>query len=277
MRFPALLDEEKVQDLGEDETAETITETTEDAFLGGRLVIKQPQRGSRAGIDALFLAAACPAGSGQRILELGSGSGIVSLAIAARSSGSHVTGIEIDLGLCDLARANARRNGLADRSHFICGDVAGPVRRLFEAGLDPESFDHAVVNPPYLVSGEARLPADKGLRQAHSLGPGDLERWIKCLAAFLRPGGTATIVHRADALGRLLALCVGRFGGLTIYPLFPRAGAAATRILLQGRKGSRAPMSLKPGMTLHVQGHAYTSDAEAVLRDGQSLDVMGGK
>jgi tRNA1(Val) A37 N6-methylase TrmN6 len=254
-----------------------ITATTEDAFLGGRLTIAQTLNGSRAGIDAVFLAAACPAKAGQTVLELGSGSGVVALAVAARVEGTTVTGIEIDPELCALAERNAVRNNLGERAHFVCGDVAAPLSRLVSGELQADSFDHAVANPPFLTSGDTRPPADPKLRRAHALEPGELERWVRTLAAFVRPGGTATIVHRADALPELLKHCAGRFGALTVYPLFPRRGEAASRILLQGVKGSRAPLRLLPGMVLHEDGRAFTLEAQAILRHGASLDLGGRK
>ena len=254
-----------------------IAGTTEDAFLGGRLTVEQTLTGSRAGIDAVFLAAACPAKAGETVLELGAGSGVVALAIAARVEGVRVTGIEIDSELSALAARNAERNGLGDRAHFICGDVAAPLSRLIDARLKPDSFDHAVANPPFLSHGETRLPADEKLRRAHALRPGELEKWVRSLAAFVRPGGTATIVHRADALPDLLKHCAGRFGGLTVFPLFPREGETASRVLVQGIKGSRAALRLLPGMILHDEGHTFTSEAQAILRHGAGLDVRTGK
>jgi tRNA1(Val) A37 N6-methylase TrmN6 len=251
--------------------------TTEDAFLGGRLTIEQTLTGSRAGIDAVFLAAACPAKPGETVLELGSGSGIVALAIATRVEGAAVTGVEIDPELCSLAARNAGRNGLSQRARFVCGDVAAPLSRLMSDTLRPDSFDHAVANPPFLAIGDTRPPADDKLRRAHALEPGELERWLRTLAAFVRPGGTATIVHRADALPELLKHCAGRFGGLAIYPLFPRQGEPASRILIQGIKGSRAPIRLLPGMVLHEGGRAFTAEAQAILRHGAGLDVAGGR
>jgi tRNA1(Val) A37 N6-methylase TrmN6 len=246
-------------------------ETTDDAFLGGRLVIEQVKRGSRAGVDAVFLAAACPAVAGERVLELGSGSGVVSLAIARRIEGVRLTGVEIDPVLCDLAARNAERNSLGAFASFICGDVTGPASELIAKGLAPDSFDHAVANPPFLSEGQARLPPDERLRRAHALREGDLALWIKCMGTFVRPGGTMTVVHRADALSRLFEACKGRFGGLSVLPLHPRPNTAANRLILQGRKGSRAPLTLYPGIVLHNDGRGFTETANAVLRDGEGL------
>lgn len=250
-------------------------ETSCDAFLGGRLIIAQPLRGARAGMDAVFLAAACPAARGETVLELGSGSGIVALSIARRVAGVTVTGVEIDPGLRELSEYNAAQNDLSDRVRFVCGDVTGPLGRLYEAGLTPDSFDHVVANPPFLSAGEARAPGNDRIRQAHMLQPGDLDKWVKALAAFARPGGTATVIHRADALPRLLDAFERRFGGLTVYPLFPRAGEPASRIIVHGRKGSRAPLRLAQGMVLHDQGRAFLPQAQAILQDGAGLDVAG--
>ena len=252
-------------------------QTTEDAFLGGRLTIAQAVHGSRAGIDAVFLAAACPAKAGDRVLDAGTGSGIVALAIARRVEGVAVTGLEIDAALCELARRNAMRNGLAGRAEFVCGDVSAPLNRLFAAGLVPDSFDHAVANPPFLEIGDARLPQGPLLSRAHAGAPGAMESWIKCLAAFVKPRGTVTIVHRADALPRLLGALRGRFGGLAVYPLHPREASPATRILVQGRKGSRAPLRLMRGMVLHGAGNAFSAEAEPILRNSAALELDPGQ
>jgi tRNA1(Val) A37 N6-methylase TrmN6 len=247
-------------------------ETTDDAFLGGRLTIAQTRQGSRAGIDAVFLAASSPVEPGGRVLELGSGSGIVSLAIARRVEGADVTGVEIDPALCHLAEQNAARNGLQTCSRFICGDATGAASALFASGLKPDSFDHGVANPPFLTAGEARLPEETRLRRAHALKEGELERWIRCLATFIKPRGSITLIHRADALPQLIQGCAGRFGALTVYPLFPRQSVAANRIILQGRKGSRAPLKLMPGMVLHTrEGRDFTKEAQSILRDGSGL------
>lgn len=248
-------------------------DTTEDAFLGGRLNISQVKDGSRAGLDAVFLAAACPAKSGQSALDAGTGSGIVALALATRVDGIAVTGIEIDPALAALATSNARRNNLSHRARFICADITGPATALTQQGLSLESFDHVLANPPFLATGEARLPPSSRRRRAHACTDDELQRWVKFLAAFCKPKGTATIIHRADALPKLLSHLDGRFGRLIVYPLFPREGEPAVRILIQGRKGSRAPLTVARGMVLHGEGNAFTPAASAILSNGAGLTL----
>lgn len=247
--------------------------TTEDAFLGGKLIIRQPKPGPRAGIDAVFLAAACPARAGDSVLEAGAGSGIVSLAVARRVPGAAVIGVEIDPRLASLANANAASNGLTPMARFIAGDVTRGAGAFADLGLAPSSFDHVLANPPFLAAGEARLPPDAMLRRAHAADPGEWEGWVRFLSAFARPKGTLTLIHRADALPRLLPLLERRFGSLTVYPLFPRRGEAANRILIQGVKGSKGPFQMREGLALHRENGGFTNQAAAVLREGVRLEL----
>ena len=249
-------------------------ETTEDAFIGGRLMLRQPKEGLRAGIDAVLLAAAVAARAGERVLEAGSGSGIVSLLIARRIEGVRVDGIEIDPSLVALSVGNARASGLAERAAFHAGDVTEGVRALEGAGLARESFDHVVANPPFIIDGEGRPPRREQARRATSMPAADLDGWLRLLATACRPGGCLWLVHRADALPRLFEATEGRFGGLCVLPLFPRMGEAASRVILSGTKGSRAPMRLLQGLVLHAgTGGTFTPEASAVLRDGAALPI----
>src|ERR1700741_1966998 len=88
---------------------------TEDAVLGGRLRLRQPRRGHRVGHDAILLAAACPARTGDKVVDLGAGIGAAGLALAARVPGTTVTLVEVEPTLAALADENVRRNGLDER------------------------------------------------------------------------------------------------------------------------------------------------------------------
>jgi tRNA1(Val) A37 N6-methylase TrmN6 len=104
----------------------------------------------------------------------------------------------------------------------------------------------------------------------------ELERWVRFMARMTAPGGEAMLIHKADALARVLAAFAGRFGGLKVLPLLPRAGAAAHRVIVQGVKGSRAPLELLPGFVLHEADGQFTAAAQDILRRGGALALSAG-
>jgi tRNA1(Val) A37 N6-methylase TrmN6 len=254
--------------------SERAAKTTRNSFLDGRLSILQPEKGPRAAIDALFLAAAVPAieGKAQRVLEAGIGTGVVSLAICARIGDAQITGVEVQGVLAALARENARQNGFEDRCAIIEADITGSGQELENAGLLRESFDHVAANPPFYTQGRCREASDPQTAKAYSAGEGELDKWVRFLTTMAAPRATLTLIHRADALPELLGLLEGRFGGIVVYPLFPREEEPAKRILVQGIKGSRAPVELLPGMVLHKPNGDYTELADAVLRGMTGLN-----
>ncbi len=248
-------------------------ETTDDAFLAGALSILQPKRGPRTAIDAIFLAAAVNVCEDKKhdVLEAGSGSGVVGLALAHRAKNVNVIGVEIESELARLAQQNAERNDLADRAKFFVGDVTGTCERFTELGLAAESFHHVIANPPFLTKGAARKAGDRLTCQAHVTDVGALEKWVRFLTRMAAPKGVLTLIHRADALTELLSYLDKRFGALVISPLFPKQGEPAKRIIVQGIKGSRAPLTLNRGLILHDKKGNYTPEAEAILRGVKPL------
>lgn len=245
--------------------------TTEDHFLDGRLRLLQPKAGHRAGLDAVVLAAAVEAAGPAKVLDAGAGSGIVGLAIAARVPGVSVTGIEIEPELASLANENAARNGLADRVRVVCADLTAPHAVLEAQGLARESFDLIVSNPPYLEAATSRASPFPLQARASTMPEEGLDRWARCFATLARADAVLTLIHRADQLKVILDALDGRFGGLQIWPLHPRTGDAAHRLIIRGIKGSRAPMQLLPGLVLHRPDGTFAPEVERVMRGPEAL------
>ncbi len=251
------------------------TETTTDAFLGGALMLRQPARGYRAGIDPVLLAATCPDdGREATILDCGAGVGTVGLCIAARLAGTRVTLVEREPVLADLARENIVANALQDRAEIFCADLAAPLSRMPDLAARAGTFDHVLANPPFHVDASGTRSADPVKDAANAMSENGLDAWARFMAAMCRGGGTATMIHRADALPAILAALANRFGGLTILPLHPRAAEPANRVIVRGIKGSRAPLTLLPPLVLHATGaQGYQPAVEAVLRHGAALPL----
>lgn len=239
-------------------------DVTDDAFLGGRLAILQPSRGYRAGVDAVLLAAACQADAGVRVLDAGAGVGVVGLCVARRCPTASVTLLEREPVYAHLARENVARNGLLARVTVVEADVTDP------AGLSGE-FAHVLANPPYQATGQGRRPPDDLKAAAHEMPAGALDAWARAFARLAAPGGTVTVIHRAEALADLLSVLDGRFGELLVRPIHPRAEAPAVRVLVRGVKGSRGRLSIAPPLVLHDRDGAFLPDVAAVLREGAPL------
>jgi len=255
---------------GGDAASEGLPETTEDDFLGGALTVIQSRKGHRSGIEAVLIAAMAPLKSGETLLDIGAGAGVAALCALKRASGSKAVLVEADSRSADLARRNIDRNAMAGRARVELVDVTqrGAIDRC---GLT-ETVDHAVTNPPFYDPSSSRTSPEK--TGAHVAPDEKLESWVRFAVAALKPGGSLTLVHRAEALPLVLTAFGRRFGGVIVLPIHPRPGAPAIRIVVQGRKGRRGPLSICPGLVLHdAEGHGFRPEVDAVLRQGTAFEL----
>lgn len=244
-----------------------------DALFGGRLTVMQPRKGHRAGTDAVLLAAAAGDAGAGTVVDLGAGVGTVGLAIAMRCALARAVLVEREPALASLARRNAVANGLADRGRVIEADVLAPARARHAAGLVSGMADLVVTNPPFYAPGRFRTSPDATRSRAHAMDDGLLDPWVRTAADLLKPRGRLVMIHRPDALALILAVLAGRFGGITLMPVHPRAGQAAVRLLVAAMKGSRAPLRMLPGIVLHDEGGGFTAEADAVHRGDAGLSL----
>jgi tRNA1(Val) A37 N6-methylase TrmN6 len=240
--------------------------TTQDALLGGQLKLRQPADGYRVAVDPILLAAAVPANPDQTILDAGSGVGAAALCLAHRVPGCQATGIEIQTALAALAHENAAQNGLSEAVRFVEGDIAAPP-----ASLKPPEFDHVMTNPPYLRAAESRIPSSSAKAIATVEQDIDLAAWLNICARMTKPQGTVTVIHRADRLDDVVRALGTSCGALIVYPLWPRAGADAKRMIVRGTIGRETPLRLSPGLILHQDNGDYTPQTQSILRNAAPL------
>lgn len=239
-----------------------------DGFLGGRLTIAQPVDGYRAGVDPVFLAAACPAKENDRVLELGCGVGVAGLCLAHRTR-ARVTGIEREEAYAALARDNAARNCVP--MEIVQADLAA-----LPADIRNTSYAHVIANPPYYKR-FGRSSADNPLREVALAEETALADWLRIGAARLAPKGSYTMIQKADRLADILTAMPATMGSVQVLPLSPRDGRDAQLILLRARKGGRGALRLHAPLILH-QGPHHTHDHDdyhvairAVLRDAAPI------
>jgi tRNA1(Val) A37 N6-methylase TrmN6 len=245
---------------------------TEDAILGGRVVVRQPRAGFRVGIDSVMLPAAVPARAGETILDIGIGVGAAALCLVRRVAGCKVVGLELQPELADLARSNADRNDLSESLEVVVGTVSDPPERITQ-----QKFFHVMMNPPYLEPGRGRAPKFASRAKSSVESDAALADWIGFGFRVLRSKGSLTIIHRADRLQDLLVALKENArdaGEIVVFPLWPETRRnPAIRVIVRARKGVATPLRIAHGLVLHASDGAFTQDADAVLRDAQALDI----
>lgn len=237
---------------------------SQDAFLGGKLHVWQPQKGYRAGVDPVLLAASVPGKPGQSVLDLGCGVGTAALCLGARIGGLALTGVERDPFYADLAIRNGLHCHVADLSNLP-----------FE--LRQQRFDHVLANPPYFDRRSGVASSDH--RREGALGEETpLSIWIEVAARRLKPKGYLHMIHRAERLPDILFHVSEVLGSVEVLPLVPRVDRDAELIILRARKEGRAPFCLHSPLVMHV-GAAHQDDRDdysetvsRALRLGDSLN-----
>lgn len=237
-------------------------ELTEDRVFGARLTVRQPRRGYRVNVDTILLGAAVPRPrTSGMMLEIGCGVGAALMIAALRCPGPRFRtvyiGVEREPAIAALGRANVSANGLADRVSVETGDAF--------AFMEGRTFAGLFFNPPYDPPAANRAPAPA---RAHAhVEDTPLDTVVARAANSLEARACFTLIHRAERLTEILAALDRRLGGAEIYPVRPRRGAPAHRVIVRARKGVRAPLRLLEGLDLHDEsGAKFTREADAILR-----------
>jgi len=238
-------------------------ELSQGTLLGGRVLYRQYLTGHRSGFEPVFLAAAVPAKPGQLVLEAGTGAGAALLCLAARVAVAGM-GLELDADLADLAAENFAANGFTNLQ-AIQADVL-TYRTV-------EKFDHAMANPPWYESAGTASRDDKRVL-AHMAAPDLLAGWVVSLRRTLKPRGSLTLILPAASLPAACACLVAeKFGAITIFPLWARAGQNAGQVIVQALKGARTPARLLSGLVVHDEG-GITAEAGEILKGSKKTLIF---
>lgn len=247
---------------------------TVDAFHRGKFWLVQPaNKGHRAGMDAMMLAAAVPSDFSGKLADLGAGAGAAGLAVLSRCHGAEATLVDISPEMAECARRSValeQNRHLRERTRILVADAATSGEARTAAGLSDRSFDFAVMNPPFNAARDRSSP-DVLRKVAHVMDDGMFEAWIRTASAIGRPRGRLALIARPASLKSILDALTGRFGSVEIMPVHPRSDMPAIRVIFRAAKGARGSGSLMPPLVLHEADGRFTARAEAINNGEASL------
>ena len=211
-----------------------------DPFLDGRLRVIQSRTGYRFSVDALLLADFVSIRKGDRVLDLGTGCGIIPLVLLRSRGAGSVVGLEIQESLAFQASRNARLNELQDRLAVVRGDLRRPP-------LKHGSFQAAVCNPPYRRASSGRINPDRERAVARHEILATLDDILRNARLLLRGKGRLALIHPAERLTDLLA----RMRGLGLEPkrlqlVHPGLEAGAELVLVEAVREGRPGVTVLP-------------------------------
>ena len=236
----------------------------ENYLLDKKVKIYQPRNGYHASSDAVWLAAAIKkVKKGDKILDVGAGTGAISLCLAERFADKNILikGIEIQEELANAATESAKDNGFDFVEFFR--------QNIFDTTFENCSFDHVITNPPYALDDMASPNVSKAT--AHNFQFEDLGKWIDFCIKKIKPQGMFYIINRAEAMEDIIAKIHGKLGNIEVFPIYSKKGQDAKRVIIRAKKDSKTPLCIHEGIVVHNNNGSYTEFSENILRKGGCL------
>ncbi|MCF8037180.1 MAG: tRNA1(Val) (adenine(37)-N6)-methyltransferase [Desulfobacteraceae bacterium] len=235
---------------------------THDTFFRGRISVKQPPDGYRFSVDAVILGNLARLKPGDRILDLGTGCGVIPLILCYRNPElGRVFGVEIQPELAELAAVNTRENRMDDRITILERDVksitpadtGGPV-------------DAVVCNPPHFAPNSGRINPDSQKAVARHEIRITLPDLTAAAARMLTPGGRMVVIYPSERLVDLLnAMRRANIEPKELRMIHPGPNSQAQRVLVHATLGKNPGVKVGPPLYIRRDARSYTDELEAMF------------
>lgn len=208
------------------------------------------------GMDAVLLSGFARAKKGDRVLDLGTGTGIIPILMGAKTAAEHMTGLEIQEDSADMARRSVELNGLEEKIKIVTGDIR-------EAGslLGAASFDVVTCNPPYMIGQHGLKNPDGPKAIARHEILCTLEDVVREAAKTLVTGGGFYLVHRPFRLAEIMTVLVQyKLEPKRMKLVYPFVDQEPNMVLLEARKGGRSRLTVEKPLIVYQSLGVYTNE-----------------
>ncbi len=231
------------------------TSTTVDSLFNGRLILRQPKDGYRFSLDAILLAGLTRAVPGGRVMDLGTGCGVVAIILAHRGQARQIVGVELQEELGDLAKWNVGENGFENLVEIVSLDF-----RCVAAHYPAGSFDLIVANPPYRRLRSGRMNPHGQKAQARHELTGSVQDVFAAGRHLLPVGGRLAIIYPAGRLVHLLVSAVEHgFAPKQLTMIHTDSSGTGRLVHVECRKGGGEELEVKPPFFVYDGKGSYTT------------------
>jgi tRNA1(Val) A37 N6-methylase TrmN6 len=233
---------------------------TDDSIYRGAVRVVQPRAGHRFSVDALQLAHFAARSRYGRVLDLGTGCGVIALALVHRLAGASAVGVELQPDLAEAARRGAAANGLGARFEVVEGDL----RQAVSAPRLREAFDLVVANPPYHDPAAGPVSPRAGRAAARHQLQCTLAEVIAAARRACAPRGRVALIVATEGLPDVFAALPRDLRPTALRLVHPRAGLPARRALIEARRGVRTPLRVLAPLYVH-DDRGWSAEMREVL------------
>lgn len=222
-------------------------ERLDDLQNKGYHIIQDPGRFC-FGIDAVLLSDFAKVKKGEKVLDLGTGTGILPILLEAKTMGAHFTGLEIQEESADMARRSVAYNCLEEKVNIVTGDIK-EAAQLF----GPASFDVITTNPPYMINDHGlKNEADAKTIARHEILC-TLDDILRESAKMLKEGkGRFYMIHKPFRLAEIMTkMCQYRIEPKRIQFVHPYIDKEPTMVLIEGMKGGKSRVTIEPPIIMY--------------------------
>ncbi|WP_434310533.1 tRNA1(Val) (adenine(37)-N6)-methyltransferase [Hominifimenecus sp. rT4P-3] len=208
------------------------------------------------GMDAVLLSGFVTVKPGERVLDFGTGTGIIPILLTAKTEGRHFTGLEIQEEMAQMAERSVRLNGLSEKVEIVVGDMKEASRRFGGA-----SFDVVTCNPPYMNQNHGlKNPSEPKAIARHEILC-TLEDVIREAARCLKPGGRFAMVHRPHRLGEIFSLMKAyQLEPKRMKMVHPNREADANMVLLEASRGGNPWLKVEKPLIVYREPGVYCQE-----------------
>jgi len=231
------------------------SERLDDLQRNGLKIIQDPERFC-FGMDAVLLSGFANAKEGDRVLDLGTGTGIIPILMSAKTRARELIGLEIQEESADMARRSVRLNDLEDKVKIVQGDIK-------EAGqiFDAASFDVVTSNPPYMINSHGLQNPDAPKAIARHEVCCSLEDVVAAAARCLKSGGKFYMVHRPFRLAEIMVVMNEyKLEPKRMQLVYPFVDKEPSMVLIEGARGGKSRITVEKPLIIYEAPGKYTPE-----------------